>query len=211
MSVYDYDPDNWLVSTTRVLGSYVNDTLADPDVHVEMDFPDTRNLPKENPLPYALIHFAQDDERDPTLGFGVPGVEVLDLTDPANPTSTVHEAAMHDVNFDVGVWVSADMGGATKRMQLVQSLKAMFATAGGRQAFNDATGGLNVIAFDGGRNELDRINDLPVWRALDMTLVVRVFSRHISAQAVPVPTDIPLGENLTIRSEDGTDKPVVTP
>jgi hypothetical protein len=195
-------------------------TQLGPDLVVEMDFPDTRNWTKQQPLDKILVHFAQDHEDSPVLGFGVPGVGVFDDSDPANPTAGIHEAAQHILNFDVGVWVSAEMGGATKRLEVVQALKNLLATQGGKIAFNEATDGLNIVSFDGGRNALDRIADVPVWRALDMTLIVRVFSRHIPASAVatgypipldPVPLDITIEENLTIRSEDGTDEPVTTP
>lgn len=206
-----YDPDTWLESLTRTLGDYVTTTLNDPDSTVEMSFPDTAHWTKKTPLDKAIVHFEQDHISDPVLGFGVPGVDVLDDTDPANPISTLHEAAMHLVNFDVGVWVSAEMGGATKRMTLTRQLKDIFATATGRIAFNTDTGGLQVVSFEGGRNQLDRVNDIPVWRALDMTLIVRCFSRHIPAVGVVVPTDFTQGENLTIVSEDGTAKPVETP
>lgn len=181
-----YDPDNWLVSATRVLGSYVTTVLADPDTDVEMSFPDTSRWTKESPLAKALVHFEMDDAHDPVLGFGVPGVDVFD--DAAN-TFSLHEAAMHELNFDVGVWCSSEAGGATKRMELVQVLKNIFGTASGRIALNEATGGLNVISFTGGGNHLDRPNDLPVWRAMNMTLIVRVFSRHIPVVPEVIPAD----------------------
>lgn len=181
-----YDADNWLVSATRELGTYVDTLLADPDAEVEMSFPNTRDWTKETPLPKTLIHFEQDDMEDRALGFGSPGVDVVN-----NLTGTVEhqEAAWHLINFDVGVWVSAEGGGATKRMETVQALKNMFTTAGGKTAFNEATEGLWVVSFDGGRNALDRINDIPVWRAMEMTLVLRVFSRHL-----PVAPDILIGD-----------------
>lgn len=206
-----YDPNDWLLSMTRTLGSYVETTLADPDTDVEMSFPDTRNWKKDTPLARALIHFEQDDISDPVLGFGVPGVDVFTDTDPLNPTTEHAEAAMHLVNFDVGVWTSAEAGGATKRMQLVQALKNMLATASGKVAFNTATQGLYAVSFEGGRNELDRINDIPVWRALNMTLIVRCFSRHAPAVPDVVALDAYQDQNLKITSSDGTLVPIETP
>lgn len=205
-----YDPENWLVSLTRSLEEYVRTTLNDPDTDVEMDFPNTREWPKTNPLEKALIHFEQDTTSNPTYGFGVPGDDVYD--NPNAPTTILHrEAALHLVNFDVGVWVSAQSGGVTKRMALVQALIDMFQTATGKTALYQATDGITVVSFEGGRNELDRINDVPVWRALDMTLVVRVVSRHVPAQPDLVTATIDQNQELTIRVDDGTDKPVVTP
>lgn len=213
MSVYAYDPDNWLVSTHRSIENYVRDQLQaldtlGPDVEVEMGFPDTATWTKTSPLDKIFVHFEQDDQDDPSLGFGQPGVEEYDE---ANGLWRIQEAAWHVLDFDVGVWVSPEMGGATKRMETVQALKNLFTTAGGKQAFNDATEGLNVVSFSGGRNALDRINDLPVWRAMEMTLIVRVFSRHIPPTFETVPMDFEQDQNLTIVTDDGNTDPVETP
>lgn len=209
-----YDPDNWLVSLTRGIGEYVVTVLDDPDTDVEMDFPDTRNMEKLNPLPRALIHFTQDNTSHPVLGFGMPGVSDVTTNedDPEAPfdEATFIEAAQHLVNFDVGVWVSAESGGSTKRMELQQALAAIFATAGGRKAFNLAVG-VNIIGFDGGRNVLDRINDVPVWRTTESTLVVRAFSRHAPDSPTPVGTP-QLGGGLVIQTGvDGEGDPVLSP
>lgn len=209
MTSYAYNPDDWLLSTTRVLGSYIKDTLNDLDTEVEMSFPDTSKWTKTTPLAKALIHLEQDHISDPVLGFGIPGVEVP--TSPPDGTYKFHEAAEHLVNYDVGVWVSAEAGGSTKRMVLTQALKNIFATVTGKQAFNVATGGLWAVSFEGGRNELDRVNDIPVWRAFDMTLIVRVFSRHIPPSTTGLTAKIDQAPSLTIVNADGTVSPAVTP
>jgi hypothetical protein len=212
MSIVQYDPDNWLVSMTRALASYVEITLNDLDVRVEMSFPDVRLWEKTSPLDKVLIHFEQDDLNDPPMGFGVPGLDVFDdVTDPLNPTYIKQEAAWHDVNYDVGVWVSVEQGGPTKRMQTVQALKNMFATAVGRLAFNEAVGGLTVVSFNGGRNNLDRINDVPVWRVMEMSLVLRAISRHIPVTTQVAPLDFVQDEDLTIANPGGTQVPIETP
>jgi hypothetical protein len=206
-----FDPDNWLVSATRSIGFYVANTLNDVDVAVEMSYPDTSAWTKELPLDKVIVHFEQDDVMSPVLGFGIPGVEILDEFDVDNPTVELHEAAQHMIDFNVGVWVSAELGGVTKRMEVVQVLKNIFSTPGGRTRFNNGTEGVQVVSFDGGRNELDRINDLPIWRTLDMTLIVRVFSRYIPPTPDIVATNFDQGQNLTITNEDGELDPVVTP
>ena len=206
-----YDPESWLLSATRSLGDYVTTTLDDPDTDVEMSFPDTRSWPKQVPLAKALVHFEQDGLDNPILGFGSPGDDILDDSDPLNPTLLHREAAMHDLNFDVGIWVSAECGGTTKRMELMQVLANMFTTSLGKKALNAATEGLTVMSFNGGRFEIDRINDIPVWRALDMTLIVRCFSRHIPAVPDVVALDIYQDQDLTIRSESGADISADTP
>ncbi len=203
--ITEYDPDAWLVSATRALGSYVTYALADPDVAVEMSFPDTTQWTKETPLPTALIHFEQDDIEDVPIGFGTPGVQTYDYV---NGYVRLDEAAQHIINFDVGVWVSAENGGGTKRMEIVSALFDLFTVAGNKVALNDATGGLQIVSFDGGRNVLDRINDLPVWRSMGMTLRVRVFSRY-----VPPAPDVLIGSftqdpELTIAIDSNPNAPL---
>lgn len=204
-----YDPENWLVTLTRSLSDYMK-TLIDQDTTVEMSFPDTRSWAKPLPLEKSLIHFEQDGISNPVYGFGSPGDDMYN--DPLNPTQVVHrEAALHTVNFDVGVWVSTQGGGATKRTVLHQLLIDTFGTVAGRKALYDATDGITVTSFEGGRNLLDRIDDVPVWRAHDMTLVVRVVSRHVPAQYDLVTLNTDQNQELTIRVDDGTEKPVTTP
>jgi hypothetical protein len=151
MSVLLYDPDNWLVSATRSLGSYV------------------------------------------------AGTEEL------------QEAMQHILNFDVGVWASAQSGGGTTRMEVVQALHNIFGPAKSRQDVEAATDGIVVVSFNGGRFVLDRINDLPVWRAMDMTLELHVFSRHIPATPDVAIDSFNQGEHLSVTVTDGTTQPVETP
>jgi hypothetical protein len=202
-----YDPDSWLESLTRALGAFCEATLDDPDVQVEMSFPDTSTWTKTTPLDKAVVHFEQDHIQNPILGFGTPGVDVYD---DVNGLVTHQEAVQHLVNFDVGVWVSAEMGGVTKRMILTRQLKDMFTSVNGKQAFNEATGGLWPVSFEGGLNQLDRINDIPLWRTMGMTLIVRCFSR-----VIPVTPDTQIEsfdqDQQLVIDDDGTDEPVVTP
>jgi hypothetical protein len=201
-----YDPVLWLESLTRALGAFCEATLSDPDVEVEMSFPDTSRWTKTTPLTNAVVHFEQDDISSPILGFGTPGVDEFF----ADGTVIHHEAVLHLVNFDVGVWVSAENGGATKRMELTRQLKDMFTSVTGKQAFNEATGGLWPVSFEGGLNQLDRVNDLPLWRTMGMTLIVRCFARIEPPAPFVVVGDFEQDQQLTI-DDNGTDKPAVTP
>ena len=207
MSETVFRPDLWLESLTRALGAFCVATLDDPDVEVEMSFPDTSQWTKTTPLDKAVVHFEQDDIQSPILGFGSPGVDVLDE---AGETVTHYEAVLHLVNFDVGVWVSAETGGVTKRMELTRKLKDMFTSVQGKQAFNEATGGLWPVSFEGGINQLDRINDLPLWRTMGMTLIVRCFARMTPAGPYIVVGDYVQDQQLTI-DDNGAIAPVTTP
>lgn len=210
MTQTQFAPDLWLESLTRALGAFCEASLDDPDVKVEMSFPNTSVWTKDTPLSQAIVHFEQDDIQTPTLGFGIPGDDVID--DTVDPPTVLHrEAVLHLVNFDVGVWVSAEMGGVTKRMELVRKLKTMFSTATGKVAFNEATGGLWPVSFEGGSNQLDRVNDIPLWRALGMTLVVKAFER-----VTPLVPDVQLDGTFTqdpelVIIDNGVLSPVDTP
>lgn len=197
-----YDPENWLVTATRSLASYVEEQFDDNIVDVEIGFPDTLNL---LPLPKLLIHFEQDHIANPVLGFGTPGKEVFD--DIAH-TWLLQEAQVHEINFDVGVWASKETGGVTARMQAVQKLTDTFARPEGKKAMMVATGGLWVVSFTGGRNEIDRLDDVPVWRALDMTLMLRVVSRHLPALPEVAVGDFDQDQELTIINDGGVQSPV---
>lgn len=196
MSQYQYDAVEWLTSATRALEDYVRNALADDDVQIEMSYPNTDTITKETPLDKVLIHFEQDNVDNPVLGFGTPGKEIVDVD---AGSWTLYEAAWHYINFDVGVWVSAEMGGATKRMQMYQRLVTMFGTALGRIDLNETTGGVKVVSFNGGRFALDRVNDLPIWRAMEMTLICQVFSKHVPPQTEVLPIDgVDQAQELTI-------------
>ena len=195
MSIVQYSPEDWLTSCTRSLVSYIASQFAsDPHVEVESSFPSLQQMEKWTPLPKALIHVNRDDVENPVLGFGTPGVEVYDSV---AGSWRIDEAAVHLVNYDMGVWVSAAMGGETKRMQIVQSLTNLFSTASAKKRVSEATGGLWVQSFAGGRDDVDRINELPVWRAMDMTLILRVVSRHPTPEEV-VPEGFDQVQSLTI-------------
>lgn len=209
-----YNPDLWLESLSRALQDYVANAFNSTLYQVEMSFPDTVNMAKETPLRKVLIHLEQDDEEDPTMGFGEPGKEVYTKTsiDPAPETGTVllHEAAMHLVNYDVGVWSSAETGGETTRMRAQRVLKTLFVGNSAKLRAKATMGGVEIVSFNGGRHLLDRINDVPVWRAMDMTLVVRVFSRRIPepVEAEDAVLAFDQDQNLTI---DPGDLPVEIP
>lgn len=201
MSVTPYDVDNWLVTSSRALREYIEAAVDSELVTVELNFPNTREL---MPLPKTLIHLEMDAMTHPVVGFGVPTLEVIDNT---AGTVSKYDLAAHEVNYDVGVWASRESGGATSRMEVVQTLSNLFAPAKARQDFREATG-MSVVSFTGGRNELDRLDDVPVWRALDMTLVVRVVSRNVQTEVDILPTDIIEQPQLTITDDTGQQTPV---
>lgn len=192
MSQYLFDPADWLVSVTRALKDYAASKF-DPDLYVvQMSFPDPVEAGKTFPLGKTLIHFERDDLDSPAWAFGIQGVD--EWSDPAHLSGTfrVLEAQRRVLNFDVGVWSDAGAGGQTARMRAVQVLHDIFGSNGAKQAFNFTTGGIVINSFTGGRDATDRINDQPVWRTMDMTLVLEVFSK-----AAPEPDVVPESFDIT--------------
>jgi hypothetical protein len=114
-----------------------------------------------------------------------PSASVLFSRDTYNAvTETVSDRGsdgLVPLNFDVGVWAFQEAGGGTARMEAQETLKQLFI---GNQADLDlaaATNGIHVLSFSGGRHITDTINGQPVWRAMDMTLIVRVCGRRTYA------------------------------
>jgi hypothetical protein len=209
MSVIAYDPENWLVTLPRCLGSWVQSKFDSDLVTVEMEFPDTNELQRKWPLDKVLVHFQQDDLEHPVLGFGVPGVEEF-VAGPGGVGGDwrLKEAQVHHVNYDVGVWCSAETGGETARNEVLQTLSYLFTLPNSRNAMRDETGGLFPQSFSGGRYDLDRINDQPVWRAMDMTLIVRAVERFVPQTFEVVPEGFDQDPELSISDDTGNQVPI---
>jgi len=186
MSVYQYDPADWLVSLTRAVEDYAK-LAFDPALYdVRMSYPNPDELAELMPLKKVLVHFERDNVDSPLWCFGVQGVD--EWSDESHLTGTfrVLEAQRRLVNFDVGVWATADAGGETYRMRAVQILHDIFGRNGAKLDFNFATGGITIRNFGGGRDATDRINELPVRRTMDMTLELECFSK-----STPTPDVVP--------------------
>lgn len=199
MSQTIYDPANWLVTMTRALEDYAK-AAFDPELYtIQMSYPVIADLANGQPLDKVLIHFERDAVDSPVWAFGIQGQD--EWTDPSHETGTfrVIEAQRQLVNYDIGVWASADAGGETYRMMAVQMLHNLFGPAGAKVKFNTVTEGLTLRSFTGGRDATDRINDLPVWRTMDMTLVVEAFSKEADPpEGDWVPEGFILHDNLDI-------------
>lgn len=184
MSQYQFDPAAWLVSLTRAIEDYAKAAFPSTLYDVRMSFPDPLEIVTLFPTKKVVIHFERDAVDSPVWAFGIPGVDEWSNPTHLSGTFRVLEAQRRLVNFDVGVWASLDAGGETSRMLAVQMLHDLFGPAGARQAFNFATGGIVINSFEGGRDATDRVNDLPVWRTMDMRLAVEVFSKSVPATEV---------------------------
>lgn len=177
-----YNPEIYYESTLRELKRYMNAALVGPyaDAYeVIMEFPGPMLDQMKVPLTKTLIHFEVDDIRSGPLGLG-------ENIGNWNYNSTAHtvnpqEAMRHEFVFDVGVWAFDKTGGTTSRMRAHQLLDSLFLGGLATNKLRDFTDGgdgcLEKISFSGGRNVNDTVNDVPVYRTVNCTLEVRVFSR----------------------------------
>ena len=197
-----YDPEQWLVSTTRALKEFV-DNAFNAAYEVIMEFPSTDTVMKYVPLEKTLIHFEIDDVHGRPLGFGANiGTTNYDETNPGSETVRPQEARLHTINFDVGVWSSDRSGGTTARLRAQQTLSDLFIGKRAQDALDaavkDGDGRIEILRYEGGRSLTDRINDVDVYRMTGATLEVRVFSRtKLGPLEAPI-TDILTDENLDI-------------
>jgi hypothetical protein len=196
-----YDPENWLLSTTRALKEYVENAFNDA-YKVVMEFPSTDEVLETMPLDLTIIHFEIDDQDHRRLGFGdnYGAINYDAGTHQSNP----QEAAIRILNFDVGVWASDRSGGVTSRLRAQQTLGFLFegslAQAKLDAAVDAGDGRIEILNYRGGRSLTDKINDVDVYRMVDATLEIRVFSRTplVPLEAVPALEVTNIDDNLEI-------------
>lgn len=201
--IYKYDPEDWLLSTTRAIKSWVEQGLDLTVYEVLMGFPGAGMNSSSVSVPFskAMVHFEVDAIDSGRVGFG-DGAFALNY-DEAAKTVTPQYGEVHNINFDVGIWTSDRSGGGTARLLLRQHLQQIFGV-GAVERFRAATdkgdGGVAIINFTGGRNTPDAINDVPVYRTINSELEVRVFSRTklVPDEAAPAIEQIDQSPGLTI-------------
>lgn len=174
-----YDPEKYLESALREIKAYVESNINTGIYKVVMEFPGSIIDAEKMPLNKTVIHFEIDGDEKSLLGFGD---NVFDTNyDAATHLNSPQAAERHVLNFDVGVWSSDRSGGTTARLRAKQLLAAMFAVdriATFRDFTDSGDGGIEILDFSGGRNALDvSANDIRLYRMVDCTLSVRVFSR----------------------------------
>jgi hypothetical protein len=147
---------------------------------IVMGYPDPAMKAFPSELTKTIIHFEIDDITDVPFGFGQNIVQE-DIEGDGNTTpysTTYSEAMCKVVNFDVGIWSSYQSGGVTSRMVAYQALNSLFSGASAYQTFQEASGGLEIRSFSGGRFLPDHINDIPVFRVVGGELVIRAYVRR---------------------------------
>lgn len=187
-----YDPEHYLESTLRTLKDYAVANFNTQIYEVVMEFPgadmDAGKLPNKK----TVIHFELDDDASEAVGFGSNAFE--NNYDPALQQITPQYATMHTLSFDVGIWASDASGGTTFRMRAKQTLEFMFGMNSGgierlREFSDNGDGVLEIVGFTGGRFIPDTAeNDVRLYRMVDCTLMIRVYSRTPIAIQQPIPT-----------------------
>jgi hypothetical protein len=176
-----FNPDKWATSLFESLKEYVDDNIHEV-YDVVMGYPDADSVASLMPLPKTMIHFEIDDPRQVPFGFGDNVVNRI--YNEGAGTVEEWEAHCHEVRIEVGVWASVESGGVSARLEARQDLDGLFNGPSARESLMTHTNGVELLAFTGGQFVTDRINDLPVFRIVDMELRVRVFSR---TKKVPIP------------------------
>lgn len=210
MTVTDFNPEIWLETAMRGIVDFAregfhesirdeNNNPAGQGIYdIVMEFPSTEKILTMMPLARTLIHFEIDDIDDRILGFG-DGHHRLNY-DEFMQRIQPQEAGEHRIDLDVGVWTSNRAGGVTARLRAYQTLRNLFHGGIAIEKLRDATndlgeGGVEIMSFTGGRFLTDTVNDIEVFRVIDCTLKVRVFSR------TPIEPEIPTIEDILIIPE----------
>ena len=175
---YLYNPELWLESSIRSLEEYLQRGFDQAIYEIYLGFPAAGEINRRMPFRRTLVHLEIDDIDDRILGFG----EVT--TDNYNPdTGTVRpqDANEHRIDLDIGAWADDASGGTTARLRAYQILTTLLHGPLATRSLFDATengdGGLEIIEFNGGRFLVERVDDLPVYRIVNCTLTIRIFSR----------------------------------
>ena len=197
----NFDPERWLETAVRGIQDYVKDNVNTRIYEVVMEFPGADLDAKKLPIRKTIIHFEIDDMPDAPIGFG--DRPMVDNYNAADQTVNPQWAAMHTINFDVGIWASDDSGGTTSRMRARQELQRLFGFPSSIEALRAATdggdGSVEILRYRGGNFTVDRVSDVRTYRMVNGELEVRVFSRTPLADlGSPAIEEIDQSPGLTI-------------
>jgi hypothetical protein len=199
-----YNPEIYLESAVRELQAYVQDgfhkavlndqnqPVGEEVYEIIMEFPGPAIDAKKVPFTKTMVHFEIDIEEDSLLGYG--SNTFTENYDPVLQHVKPQDAAKHVLNFDVGVWATDTTGGTTSRLRAKQILWKLLGDRQGREALfaasNGGDGGLEILSFSGGRFLVEQANGIDIYRMVDCTLEVRVFSRTPIGTIVPTIEDV---------------------
>ena len=207
-----YNPEIYLESSIRCLRSYI-ETNVDQAVlddgqnpaglevyEVTMEFPPDEMIMSYVPGKKSIIHFELDDIEDHILSFGRNVAQ--SVYDVNSATITEREGRRHILNFDVGIWAWDKSGGITARLRARQILSNLFTGSMAIERLRDWTDGgdgmLEILSYSGGHFMAEFINDVRVFRQINSTLSIRVFSRTPTPFVTPTVEEIEQDTDLLI-------------
>lgn len=196
-----FSPEQWLETTYRCLKEYVEANINTRIYQVVMQFPAPQISVMKMPPKKTIIHFEADEIADRLIGLG-DNFFALNY-DNVTKTTNPQEAREMRLNFDVGIWSSDASGGLTARMRARQILMLLFGGSLASENLKEATDGgdghLEILSFSGGRFVMDMQNDFRLYRMVDCSLEIRVFSRTpLLPEGGPAIEEIFQDPNLTI-------------
>jgi hypothetical protein len=184
-----FNPEKWLTTFTRALKDYViNGALPLNLYEIIMEYPGVLMTDTNWPRPKTVIHFSIEDIEQMQMGMGSGVVNEVFSVPPLPALGEVveeWEAHPYRVTLDVGIWASKESGGSTARMEAREALDLLFVGPKARTNCMTLTDGIEILSFTGGRFVEDEVNNLPVFRAVDQDLIVRLYGR-LKAPPVPV-------------------------
>lgn len=192
-----FDPDHYVISSFRTLKSYALSSIDSDLYEIQFGFPGADDIGRWLPLEKILIHFEIDDITHIPLGFGDSVVAVE--YDDEDTTIIESEAQQHLINWDIGIWTSAQSGGVTSRLEAYQVINDLF--VGPTAYFNLNQLGIEIRSFTGGSFIKEEIDNLSVYRVVNMTLVTRVYSRRLVGPT-PQITDIGVAPEVSVMGDD---------
>jgi hypothetical protein len=210
-----YNPEIHLESATRSLKDYaergfdvavqdINSNDSGLEVYeVMMEFPSDEKIREMIPFKKSVIHFELDDIQDYLLSFGMNTAKLV--FDDVLKETHEQEGRRHILNFDVGIWTWDKSGGTTARLRARQTLTNLFSGAQAitnlREASDGGDGQLEIISYTNGHFMTEFINDIRVFRMINSTLSLRVFSRTPNPIITPSIEDIQQDWELVLDDE----------
>lgn len=174
-----YNPDKWLTSLVMSLKDYIQQNIGTSVYEIRSSAPSAEELVEKMPLKKTVIHFEIDNPDNQVFGFG-DNVVAAAYDDP-NFHVIESEAGLHEVNFDMGIWASVESGGPPAIRQALQDLSRILYGPSSQAECLAYTDGIDIREFSGGRITPDKLGDIILFRAVDIVLRVRVYSRKVKA------------------------------
>jgi hypothetical protein len=173
--VSSVDPDNWLPTFFRALKGYIETKFNLDAYEIRFGFPqDVDKLP----LAKTIIHFEIDQIESIVVGMG--DQQYVATWDETTVTITPHEIQCYEVELDIGVWATAFTGGTTARLVGTQTLLDALAGPANFKYIRRNVG-IEILELRGGSFIVEEVNDIEMFRVVDISMRVRVYARNILA------------------------------